>query len=206
MNYPEIKQQLITLGKAGCKGSVQDFHSWLKFHNLEQTRDSVGSALTDLVSSGEFLIQSDTGDFAIRDLPDPGMTVEYEVPSNVADSPIQMVRSRLESFLRYHNADEEQEVDLIVGVTEAMENAVKYGAPSTIHIKYELSNDEFYIEIINQIMEPSAESDILLGKYNDSSRTLMRGIMMMQKLFSEMDLNMDEENSRAILTARGRVR
>ncbi|MEM3151033.1 MAG: hypothetical protein QXK15_00485, partial [Candidatus Bathyarchaeia archaeon] len=62
--------------------------------------------------------------------------VEFISPANLLYSPIQFVRSRLISFLNFYEVQEETLYDIVIGVVEAVENAVKYSSDDKIYIKY----------------------------------------------------------------------
>jgi anti-sigma regulatory factor (Ser/Thr protein kinase) len=91
--------------------------------------------------------------------------------------------------------------DIVIASIEATENAVKYSSEDKIYVKYFIENYTFYIEIQNRYKIPEIQKDIENGKYN-SSITLMRGMLVMSKLFDEMDINLIEDKKLAIFQAK----
>ena len=198
MTDRELKESLLELGSKGCRGSVSDFAAWVR---APREKERIRAILDQIVREGHFHHQDTTGDYGMLHPELPGGTIQFQVSATSLDSPLQMVRSRLETYLRQYSTPEEEEVDVIVGVTEAMENAVKYSDQSEIRISYGLKENVLTVRIVNHIGNISPESDIQSGKYGDSSRTLMRGMMMMEKLFDTMDLEVNEKENEAVFTA-----
>lgn len=199
-----MKEFILKLAESGCRGTIKDFHSWLDAEGIDVPMDSVQGVLRELVDQGIFLFQdSTTHDYWLSRAVKFGDREKYYVSSDIKHSPIQMVRSRLEGFLSSHRISGEQLLDLIVGVTEALENAVKYSPDhSQISVNYFLENGEFHIRIKNRNRERYVEKDILEGKYDQESFTLMRGMLVMRKLFDDMDLSIEENEQMVVFTAK----
>lgn len=93
-------------------------------------------------------------------------------------------------------------VDLCIGVLEAVENAVKYGDGTEVEVEYYIDPSQtLFIQIINNLKELNLEQDIERGKFS-STATLMRGMMVMQKLFDELDLEILENKKQAQFNAK----
>ena len=203
----KLKDAILELGNVGCQGNLHDYQAWLRYYHrnkevdFEITDESVSKTLDELISEGSFKTHPEFPDEYLlsnpTSLPDK---VEYIVSGALDDSPIQLVRSRLEAFLRSHQVSNEIIIDLTIGTTEAMENAVKYSDHRKIEVSYHITDQVFHIQVINRMGDTSAEEDIEAGKYS-SSVTLMRGMMVMVKLFDDMDIDISEETKSAIFKA-----
>lgn len=189
---------LLDLGKAGCQGNASDFSCWARFCGAPEAKDSVNGVLESLVSQGKFRV-ADTEFFFAGPFSFPSK-VEYRVSGVLQEAPIQMVRSRLDSFLRFHRASEDEVIDVSIATTEAMENAVKYSDHQPINVGYWIDGHTFHIKIVNTLREVKPEADIEAGKYS-SSYTLMRGMMVMVKLFDDVNIDISEEKNEAVFSA-----
>ncbi len=200
MESANLKERIEILGRLGCRGSLKDFQGWLAHSTRAlQDVDQLQECLDDLVDLGSFRVNNEfineyefAGELSFPE------KMELELISDLKYSPVQMVRSRLESFLAYFHIARPSIIDIIVGTTEALENAIKYSPPrSRIQVSWELQEKLFSIRIENLIMEARPEQDIQRGKYQDGKATLMRGIMVMQKVFTKISLNVLEEKMMA---------
>ena len=125
----------------------------------------------------------------------------YSLYGEAKFSPIQYVRSRQEYFLEYNYVSEEDVMDISIATIEAIENAVKYGDGNMVHIDYLIdSSRTMKLNIINNIKEFDLSNEIERGKYS-SNTTLMRGIMVMQKLFNHLELQIIDDKKQAHLYA-----
>ena len=206
MTNPAVISALRELVQSGCWGNHRDFVSWLRFeYNLDSSESETLEALNQLVSDG--LLEkhvSISEEFVLSSLKNAKPITRYRVSGFLQDSPIQMVRSRLETYFRLNSVREEMIVDMSIATTEAMENAVKYNDHNPIEINYSIENGDFRIEIRNGLREVQIERDIEMGKYN-SSLTLMRGMMVMSKLFDDLDIDIKDSENLAVFTARKKV-
>jgi len=193
-----IKNQLLELGRSGCQGNVRDFMVWLENDSIDVHQ--LNAALQELKEQGLFALHSDFPDeyyYIGERFFAPIQT--YSVSGRLSSSPLQLVRSRLEAFLRYHHVREELVIDISIAATEAMENAVKYSDHKKIDVRYEIHEGNFRIKIVNRMGEVSPEKDIATGKYSGTA-TLMRGIMIMTRLLDEMDIEIEEGQGLAVFT------
>ncbi len=206
MSELDLKALLLELGQAGCQGNLKDYGSWIEYRNGGPVDgDAIQSTMDGLLEEGAFTRHPEfQNEFLAATPPEFPARIEYSVSGMLDDSPIQHVRSRLESFLRFHNVGPEAIIDLSIGTTEAMENAVKYSDHKNIDVSYVIENGEFHIKVVNRMGEVAPEKDIESGKYT-SSVTLMRGMMVMVKLFDEMDIDISDEQKEAIFTASKKV-
>lgn len=193
---------LLELGNAGCQGNAQDYAAWMRYvYDYDVNADSLRSCLEGMVQDGQFRTHPEIpSEYLATGDPDFPTRVEYSVSGDLDHAPLQMVRSRLESFLRHHGATEDEVIDVSIATTEAMENAVKYSDHREIQLAYQVTDRVFDIRIVNRIGVVEPEDDIESGKYS-GSLTLMRGMMVMVKLFDEMDIDISEEQQQAIFTA-----
>lgn len=207
MSDSKLLNAILELGKSGCQGNTKDYECWLSFQDgVKYSASVIQEILEELKNKGEFQTHQDfPGEYMLSSVPPFPDSVDYSVSGNLADSPLQLVRSRLEAFLKYHGISEEEIIDLTIGTTEAMENAVKYSDHKGIDVHYRMNGDVFEIKIVNSIEEVIPEQDIEAGKYS-SSVTLMRGMMVMVKLFDEMDIDIKEELGKAIFIASRKLR
>jgi anti-sigma regulatory factor (Ser/Thr protein kinase) len=196
-----LEQTILDLAGRGCQGTVKDFTSWAAFLTGAADPVEVERALDACVASGKLRQHQDIPlEFhSTSDLTFP-IRVEYSVSGEVTAGPIQMVRSCMEAFLRFHGASEENVMDISIATTEAMENAVKYSDHSPIRVSYWIENRVFHITITNRLSDVRLEQDIADGKYT-STTTLMRGMMVMVKLFDEMDIQIREDEKIAVFAA-----
>lgn len=196
-----LDQTILDLASRGCQGTAKDYAAWCQFHGAAADIAQIEQALERCVSSGTLQRHADIPrEFhAAGPLTFPAR-IEYRVSGEVAASPIQMVRSCMEAFLRFHGAGEDNVIDISIATTEAMENAVKYSDHSPIHVCYWVEARIFHISITNRLSDVRLEQDIAAGKYT-STTTLMRGMMVMVKLFDEMDIQIREDEKIAVFKA-----
>ncbi len=207
MDGVDLKSELQALARAGCQGNAADYTAWLRYAGRlgDASAEMVGKALQTLAAEGPFRrhpeFQQEFLAAEPEKLPD---RVSYAVSCRLEDSPIQMVRSRLDCFLRQHQVSQDHLIDLSIATTEAMENAVKYSSGGEIQVSYGIENGVFDIRVVNRIRDARPEDDIEAGKYS-SSVTLMRGMMVMVKLFDEMDIDIQEEKGSAVFTGKKKL-
>lgn len=202
-----VKKALLDLGVSGLYGTASDFRKWLEFsRGWKLSDEEVEAALKQLCDSKSFRQEGDFVEDFLCSRVDPFPDrYAFDCPRDVGDSPIQFFRSRLLSFLRQKGIPSATEVDIVIASVEAIENAVKYSSMGAIGVVLEIDGALFRIEVVNQISPATPDRDIEVGKY-DSSRTLMRGMMVMSRLFDEMDIGIDEERRNARFHAWKRIR
>jgi anti-sigma regulatory factor (Ser/Thr protein kinase) len=199
-----LETQIIQMGKEGLFGNIKEFYFWniFLFNSYDLSYKEFTKEFHQLIKNNVFVNnQNLKNEYKYNLEMKFSRFVEYFAPSNLNYSPIQYVRSRLLSFLNYHKVDEEIIYDIVIASIEATENAVKYSSEDKIYVKYFIENYTFYIEIQNKYKIPEIQKDIENGKYN-SSITLMRGMLVMSKLFDEMDINLIEDKKLAIFQAK----
>ncbi|MBE8416811.1 ATP-binding protein, partial [Leptospira borgpetersenii] len=129
----------------------------------------------------------------------------YILLGKIAYQPMQYVRSRFEFFLKNQKTPEDIITDICIGALEAVENAVKYGDGTEVEVEYSIDcSSTLCIKITNNLKELNLEQDIERGKFS-STATLMRGMMVMQKLFDELDLEIIEGKKQAQFNAKKKL-
>ncbi len=217
MTQDPIQTKILEIVKGflpfGLTGYPDDFFSWVKMECKKQkisysdiTKEKIVHVLDQLKSQGEM----GPGEFDPKEFaPAPKYLSErtnwtidrYDVLGAFEFSPIQYVRSRLEFFLKANQVNEMDLMDLSIATIEGIENAAKYGDGNYVSISLKINSDKkLEISITNNIKDFDLENEIERGKYS-ATTTLMRGIMVMQKLFNHLDLQIVEDKRQAILYA-----
>jgi anti-sigma regulatory factor (Ser/Thr protein kinase) len=208
----EIIQTIASFLPFGLSGYPDDFCSWVRMEYRKQgkdynscTKEITKTCLETLKQNGE--VQSgkfDPKEYAPADKflnSQPWTQDNYSVYGAFEFSPIQYVRSRLEYFLKHNGVSDLDLMDISIATIEGIENAAKYGDGELVSISANISNErKLTISITNTIKEFDLENEIERGKYS-ATTTLMRGIMVMQKLFNHLDLQIIEDKRQAKLYA-----
>jgi anti-sigma regulatory factor (Ser/Thr protein kinase) len=213
MSLSPEETEILDLMKAmlptGLSGYPADFLSWIKMEYKKKGKayssvsmKSIENCLT--VLKAENIIEPNKNDpkelcGVSSVLLKSWVKDSYEIYGAFEFSPIQYVRSRLESFLKINNVGEDDLVDVSIATIEAIENAAKYGDGNSVFVSCNIQNKKLELEIINKIKDVDLETE-LLKKYT-SATTLMKGVMVMQKLFNHVDLQILEETQQAKLYA-----
>ncbi|XDD54983.1 ATP-binding protein [Leptospira sp. WS4.C2] len=213
LSRTELEKEVKTLFSNGLSGNVNDFYSWVfmetqrKFKdNPNTTLEGITSLLEDLIKDG--IITTNPLDPREYLLPDAspiirkmGTTEQFVILGALPYNPMQYVRARLDYFLKRNGIQEELRMDLCIATVEAVENAAKYGDGGGVEVNFQIDKHKtFTIEMINTVKDFNLEDDIQRGKFS-STATLMRGMMVMQKLFDSVDLEISDNRKQAILKA-----
>ncbi|MDH5720665.1 MAG: hypothetical protein OEZ13_08615 [Spirochaetia bacterium] len=91
--------------------------------------------------------------------------------------------------------------DIIIGSTEAVENAVKYSDTVSIAVKQTFVDHIYTLDIINTTEKINFSEEYLEKKYSEKG-SLMRGVHIMNKLFDHVDIIREDEKDRVILSAK----
>lgn len=202
----KVENLIIAMGKLGLIGTLEEFYCWFRyFYKQNFPFDDFSKIFQNLIKE-KFFVSHDS--FSREYIYNQGLfftrEIEYVNPTSLDCSPIQFFRSRLVSYLKYHKVETGIAQDIVIAAVEALENAVKYSSKDEIYVKYSIENDTFFLEIKNYYRQPELEEDIKRGKY-DSSLTLMRGMLVMSKLFDEMNIELDEEKQLVIFHAKKKI-
>ncbi|EMO62865.1 hypothetical protein LEP1GSC133_4341 [Leptospira borgpetersenii serovar Pomona str. 200901868] len=213
----EIEKQIQSMLSQGLTGTANDFFAWIRMETLRKFKDEpdienfvVKNILESFINSGyakrndfnskEFHIHPDQ----IRGKKFPPKD-RYILLGKIAYQPMQYVRSRFEFFLKNQKIPEDIITDVCIGALEAVENAVKYGDGTEVEVEYSIDcSSTLCIKITNNLKELNLEQDIERGKFS-STATLMRGMMVMQKLFDELDLEIIEGKKQAQFNAKKKL-
>ncbi|XDD50832.1 ATP-binding protein [Leptospira sp. WS92.C1] len=213
----EIEKQIQSMLSQGLTGTVNDFFAWIRMETFRKFKDEpdiensvITNILESMVSSGfAKLSRFNQNEFHIH----PDQLNGKKFPSKdgyillgkIAFQPMQYVRSRLEFFLKSQGTPEDIVMDLCIGALEAVENAVKYGDGTEVEVEYFIDRSQtLFMKMTNNLKELNLEQDIERGKFS-STATLMRGMMVMQKLFDELDLEILEDRKQAQFNAKKKL-
>jgi anti-sigma regulatory factor (Ser/Thr protein kinase) len=209
----ELETEITSLLQTGVAGNVSDFVCWIKMEIQKKFKDEAILSEKDVAN---FLEKQKTegnlisGQFDAREYflsPDSKFhkknqtSDRYLILGRLDFSPLQYVKTRLEYFLRRNQVSEEEIIDISIATLEAVENAAKYGDGTSVEVEYSIDRSKlFTISLLNNIKDFDLEDDIKRGKFS-STATLMRGMMVMQKLFTSVDLEILDDRKQASFKA-----
>lgn len=107
-------------------------------------------------------------------------------------NPLQYIRSRVQNFCLNHGVDQADRDELVISVTEAGENAIKYSNEFPILVKHSIVANEYSIQVFNSVSELNLNDEINRGKFSEDV-SLMRGVLVMSKLLDFLDISRDSE-------------
>ena len=201
METRAIETVIKKLGQSGCYGNPKDYLAWVRASGMPNVSDEEFTRVFNgLIQSGIVKkLESLTPTYKLNVTLSFPEQVEFVASSSYEHFPIQLARSRLESYLNFHHLDQENINLIIIGATEGFENAVKYNSGNNFTVRYRISDNIFNMTVENDMKYVSLEENIAAGKFSSTS-TLMRGMLVMNKVFDFMDLNFTSINEHAILT------
>jgi len=225
-----IEHTILKICQKGEIGTISDFYNWILMYGhlaefvsrdipiyIKNINEKLVQNQIDKLVNKKLLEDSGKGynafqykkkllgDSGKKEIFQRNQKVAYPVIGSLKYSPLQLIRSRLESFLNHFQAKLEDLTDISIGVIEAAENAIKYGDGGVITIEYFLDDDNvFDISIINPIKLEPIEENIKIGKFSEGF-TLMRGIMAINKLFDYFDINRDDSLNEVSFNARKKL-
>ena len=123
------------------------------------------------------------------------LTEGFFACNNLDFNPLQYIRSRVTRFCECHRIAPEHKEEIVIAVTEAAENAVKYSDQYAIYVWQRLDNDIYHIKVYNGVPELDLNSEISRGKFSEDV-SLMRGVLVMSKLLDHLDIIRDSEKRR----------
>ncbi|MCB1191162.1 MAG: ATP-binding protein [Leptospiraceae bacterium] len=216
--HTEIENILKKSLSLGVVGSAKDFYNWV-IMDYELNSKKVPLIEENLIENilNDFLKQS----FVTHGTFDPNEYIisenspfykkissndHYYIIGKANLSPIQYVRSRQISFLNQNNVSQDDIEEISIATTEAVENSVKYGDGEKVEISNFIENGKnFKLTMVNKIKEFDLQTEIDRGKYS-SSITLMRGVLVMEKLFDKFDLILLDNNTQAMVQAEKKLK
>ena len=118
----------------------------------------------------------------------------------LSHEPIYFFRSKIKNWFRLKGIGEDDILDVSIAVTEAVENAIKYSDQNPIIIEHSFPNKTYKFNIHNSVAHTSVDLED-----DDFSRgaSLMRGILIMSKIFHNFDIDRNEEKQ--IVSLKGEI-
>ncbi|RME92518.1 MAG: hypothetical protein D6767_03085 [Candidatus Hydrogenedentota bacterium] len=115
--------------------------------------------------------------------------------SDLQAQPLQFIRSRVKNFCEMHRLSEATTDEIIISVTEAAENAIKYSNRYVWVFHHEIQGSEYKIRAINSVKDIDLQDEIQRGKFSEDV-SLMRGVLVMSRLLDKLDLERDTQKKR----------
>lgn len=128
----------------------------------------------------------------------------FFVSNNMQLSPLQYIRSRVQNFCESKGMTPAHRDEIVISVTEAAENAIKYSNVQPVYIEHGLDKDEYYIRAINSVNDLNLKDEISRGKFSEDV-SLMRGVLVMSKLLDYLDIVRDMERKRVEFVGRKKI-
>lgn len=132
------------------------------------------------------------------------MTEAFFVGNDIKLSPLQYIRSRVQNFCQSKGVNPAQRDEIVISVTEAAENAIKYSNALPVYIEHGIVDGEYYIRAINSVNDLNLKDEISRGKFSEDV-SLMRGVLVMSKLLDFLDIARDTELKRVEFVGRKKV-
>jgi anti-sigma regulatory factor (Ser/Thr protein kinase) len=129
---------------------------------------------------------------------------QFFVSSSMQLSPLQYIRSRVQNFCESKGMSEAHRDEVVISVTEAAENAIKYSNVLPVFIEHGIHGDEYFIRVINSVNDLNLKDEISRGKFSEDV-SLMRGVLVMSKLLDYLDIARDVEKKRVEFIGRKKV-
>ena len=117
---------------------------------------------------------------------------------------LQYIRSRVQNFCDSKGMIDSHRDEVVISVTEAAENAIKYSNVLPVFIEHGIENDEYFIRAINSVNDLNLKDEISRGKFSEDV-SLMRGVLVMSKLLDYLDIVRDMEKKRVEFVGRKKV-
>lgn len=129
---------------------------------------------------------------------------QFFVSNNMQQSPLQYIRSRVQNFCDSKGIIDSHRDEVVISVTEAAENAIKYSNALPVFIEQGIENGEYFIRAINSVSDLNLKDEISRGKFSEDV-SLMRGVLVMSKLLDFLDIVRDLEKRRVEFVGRKKV-
>ena len=114
--------------------------------------------------------------------------------NDLSQEPLQFIRSRIQNFCEFKGISKDVKYELIIAITEAAENAIKYSDQAPVIISHGIENGSYFVNVYNSTSNLDVKTDINRGKFSEQT-SLMRGVLVMSKLFDDLELNRDPESN-----------
>lgn len=129
---------------------------------------------------------------------------QFFVSNNMQQAPLQYIRSRVQNFCESKGMTDSHRDEVVISVTEAAENAIKYSNVVPVFIEHGIENDEYFIRAINSVNDLNLKDEISRGKFSEDV-SLMRGVLVMSKLLDYLDIVRDMDKKRVEFVGRKKV-
>jgi hypothetical protein len=116
----------------------------------------------------------------------------FFVANDMKLSPLQYIRSRVQNFCDDKGVLTTHRDEIVISVTEAAENAIKYSNVLPVFIHHGIEKEEYFIRAINSVNDVNLKDEISRGKFSEDV-SLMRGVLVMSKLLDFLDIVRDLE-------------
>lgn len=159
--------------------------------NAHISQNEIKTVLDDLYSQNVIEIIQPFGEFRLRENKETLLSLTNEEGffscNDIMLQPLQYIRSRVAWFCERHNITQTGIDDIIISVTEAAENAIKYSDNYPIYVWHRLNNHTYDIRLYNSSPEVDLTSEIKRGKFSEDV-SLMRGVLVMSKLLDNLEI------------------
>lgn len=129
---------------------------------------------------------------------------QFFVSNNMQQAPLQYIRSRVQNFCESKGVTDSHRDEIVISVTEAAENAIKYSNVLPVFIEHGIEKGEYFIRAINSVNDLNLKDEISRGKFSEDV-SLMRGVLVMSKLLDYLDIARDVEKKRVEFIGKKKV-
>ncbi len=209
----------IQMASIGLPDNLRDFEE--HFHNavtkpLSQVATSLGNIQASDVEA-EIKTMLDDGlieqiepyhEYRLKQQSDwvfAGQDYDFFFAGNeLSQEPLHFIRSRSQNFYEYRGLDREVSEELVIAMTEAAENAIKYSDRLPIIVHHGFTDSEYEMKVYNSCYDTDLNDEIERGKFSEQV-SLMRGVLVMSKLLDDLSLNRDQNRSRVEFIGRKKL-
>lgn len=167
--------------------------------------DKVKEILENLEKTKKVQVIPPYGEYCLKDMRESFAQKNFFVSNNFDFFPLQYIRSKVSFFCEYHQVAMEEKEEIIIVVTEAAENALKYSNVSPIYIEQNLAHETYFLKMLNIVPDYDLNAEISKGKFSQDS-SLMRGVLVMSRLMDEIDIKRNVEKNRVELFAKKKLK
>lgn len=204
------------LAASPLPANLSEFQSFLDLqvgsapaHNgAELTDDALQSAIMRLFDAGATEVILPYSELRWRNHSDwvfhNAGTEGFFVGNDMRLSPLQYIRSRVQNFCDAKGVITAHRDEIVISVTEAAENAIKYSNVLPVYIHHGIENEEYFIRAINSVTDLNLKDEISRGKFSEDV-SLMRGVLVMSKLLDFIDIVRDVERKRVEFIGRKKI-
>ncbi len=116
--------------------------------------------------------------------------------------PIYFLRSKISSACNFLKLKQQYKMEILIAITEAIENAIKYSDTDPIIIEhlFDKEQSQYSIKMINSIRKENMDKVSDEEKFSQNT-SLMKGVFVMHKLFDVF--NVDHNSEENLVTIKG---